>query len=169
VGLTLYVVVGAVAVAVGAVGVVLLPSLISMPPELVTDARIAAALAVVGLALRLPFGMFTNLLLGRQRSDLANIGNAASIALYIALAAAILTHTGDIVTVAAIALAATLVRLLVPVLLVPRELPGLVLRRSLVTGGRVRELLAFSAPNFVIHVSAKIVFSTDVIVVGAIL
>jgi O-antigen/teichoic acid export membrane protein len=168
-GLVLYVALGSVAVAVGAVLVVLLPSLIDMPPDLVRSARIAFALVVAGLALRLPLGLFTNLLLGRQRSDLANAGNGASIALYITLALAILTQTGGIVTLAVISLAATLVRLLVPVLLLRVELPDLTIRRSFVTRRKVRELLGFSVHNFLINVSAKIVFSTDVIVVGAVL
>jgi O-antigen/teichoic acid export membrane protein len=168
-GFVLYVALGSVAVVLGCLLVVLLPSLIDMPPDLVRSARIALGIVVVGLALRLPLGLFTNLLLGRQRSDLANIGNAVSIALYIALALAILTQTGGIVTLAAISLAATLIRLLVPVFLLRVELPDLAIRRSFVTRGRLRELLGFSMHNFLINVSAKVVFSTDVIVVGAVL
>jgi O-antigen/teichoic acid export membrane protein len=168
-GLAVYLTIGTVSVAIGAAFVAVLPYLIDMPDGLVEQARIAAALVVAGLALRLPLGLFGNLLVGRQRTDLVNLGNIASTALYALLAAVLMSLDGDIVTIASIALAATVVRLGVPLLVLRRELPELRVRPRHVSRENVTALLRFSVPNFAIHVAAKVGFSTDLIVAGIVL
>ncbi len=60
-------------------------------------------------------------------------------------------------------------RLALPLLWLHRELPSLRLGRAFVTRARVRELMAFSWHNFLIHIAAKVVFSSDVIVVAVVL
>src|SRR5262249_27101584 len=70
---------------------------------------------------------------------------------------------------AAFTLVSTLVQLALPLRWLRREFPSLSLRRSYVTADRVRELLAFSWNNFLIHIAAKVVFSSDVIIVGIVL
>jgi O-antigen/teichoic acid export membrane protein len=49
------------------------------------------------------------------------------------------------------------------------ELPELRLRRSYVTRAKLRELTSVSSSNFLVHVANKVVFSTDVVVVGIVL
>ena len=54
-------------------------------------------------------------------------------------------------------------------LLAKREFPELRLRRSFVTRERVRNLASVSWSNFLVHIASKVVFSTDVVVVGIVL
>ena len=145
------------------------PALVDAPPHLVDATRIATALLVLGFVLRFPLGLFSSLLIAQQRWDVINLGSVLSIALYAGAIALLLPATGSLILVAALSVVATAVRLGVPVFWVRRELPGLTFRRSLVTRARVRELLAFSWQNFLLHVAAKVVFSADVIVVGIVL
>jgi O-antigen/teichoic acid export membrane protein len=169
VGLLLYGVVGLVSVGAGVVLAWLVPLVLDVPDELEWPARAAALLVVAGIVARFPLGLFGNLLIGQQRYDVVNLANLVSIAIYSALVAAVLTRGGGIVLLAWLALAATLVRLVLPLLWLRRELPGLRLARGLVTRPRVRELLGFSWHNFLIHLASKVVFSTDVVVVGVVL
>lgn len=169
-GLAVYLAVALLTSAVGAVLVVLFPRLIDIPQEsLLWPARIAAALAIAGFVVRFPIGLFHNLLMAHQRFDVVNVASLLSTALYAALVLAVLTQLQGLVTLALIALAATLARLVLPLAWVRRELPGLRLRRRLVSPARVRQLATFSSHNFLLHVSGKVVFTADVIVVGVLL
>jgi O-antigen/teichoic acid export membrane protein len=169
VGLVVYAVIGIVSVAVGIVLAAIVPYLLSMPHHLVWPARVATLLVVAGFAAEFPLGLFSNLLVGQQRYDLLNLGSIARLVVYAALVGAILPHHGGIALLAAFTLVATLVQLWLPLLWLRRELPFLSLRRAYVTRTRVRELLAFSWNNFLIHIAGKIVFSADVVVVGVVL
>lgn len=169
VGLVLYIVVGLLSLLLGALFAWLVPVLTDVPDELVTDVRVAAVLLVLGIGLRLPLGLFVSLLSGRQRYDIVNWSNAVAVAAYAVAVSVILTQGGGIVVVAALYLGMTLLRLALPLLFLRRELPFLRLRRSLVTRAQLGELVRISSHNAVIHLAAKVVFSTDVIVVGIVL
>ena len=169
VGLLLYGVVGAVSVVLGVALAFIVPAVVSAPDDLVWPARVATLLVVVGIAARFPLGLFSNLLLGLQRFDLVNLANLVALVVYAGLVLAVLTQTGGLVLMAAFSLVAVIVRLALPLAWVPRELPDLRLSRGLVTRERVRRLTSFSADNFLIHIAGKVVFSADVIVVGAVL
>jgi O-antigen/teichoic acid export membrane protein len=168
-GLALYAAIGIVTLPVGVGLAWLVPLLGHVPHRLVWDARIATLLVVLSLALRFPLGLFNNLLVARQRWDLQNLGNFVSTVLYAALVAALLPHGGGIVLLGGLTLGTGLLRLLLPLAWLRRELPELRVRRRFVTRARLRELTAFGSSNFLVHVSQKIVFSTDVIVVGIVL
>ncbi|HST16943.1 MAG TPA: oligosaccharide flippase family protein [Gaiellaceae bacterium] len=169
VGIVVYAAIGAVSVLAGIVLAIAVPYLISIPSDLVGPARAATLLVVAGVAARFPLGLFNNLLLGQQRYDIVNLGNLAGLVVYFVLVAAILPWHGGIVLLATITLVATLVRLGLPLVWVRRELPFLQLRRAFVSRVRVRELMAFSWHNFLIHLTAKVAYSSDVIVVGIVL
>ena len=62
-----------------------------------------------------------------------------------------------------------MLRLGLPLFWLKRELPSLRICRASVTRARLRELVAFSTSNFLVHIAQKIVFSTDVVVVGIVL
>jgi O-antigen/teichoic acid export membrane protein len=148
----------------------LVPELIDVRDDLIWPARLATLLVAGGILLRFPFGIAQSLLAARQRFDVTNLGNAVSLALYAGLVAVLIRgHHGGIVLLAGLALAAALLRFLVPIAWVRREFPGLRLSRRLVTRERMRELLAFSWYGLLIQIAAKIVTSTDVIVVGIVL
>lgn len=168
-GLALYAVIGAITLPIGLGLAFLIPYAGHVPHDLVWDARAATVFVVLSLALRFPLGLFNNLLVAQQRWDLQNLGNLVSSVLYAVLVAALLPHFGGIVLLAGLTLATGLLRLTLPLFWLKRELPGLRLSRRWVTRERLRELTAFSSANFLIHVSQKIVFSADVIVVGIVL
>lgn len=169
-GLVLYAVIGIVTLPVGALIAWLVPWLAHVHGgHLVWDARIATFLIVLSLALRFPLGLFNNLLIAQQRWDVQNLGNFLSTVLYAGLVAVLMPRYGSLILVAAITLGTTLLRLLFPLAWLRRELPGLRLRRQFVTRSGLRELTLFSSSNFLVQVSQKIVFSTDVIVVTLVL
>ena len=169
VGIVVYAIIGAATVVVGVVLAVVVPYLISIPDDLVDPARAATLLVVAGIAVRFPMGLFNNLLLGQQRYDVVNLGNLVGLVVYFVLVVSILPWYGGIVLLAAVTLLSTVVRLGVPLVWLRRELPFLRLRRALVDRLRVRELLAFSWHNFLIHLASKVAYSSDVIVVGIVL
>jgi O-antigen/teichoic acid export membrane protein len=169
-GLAMYAAIGLITLPIGIAISILVPWLTSTPPHLVTDARISTFLVVLALALRFPLGLFNNLLAGNQRWDLQNLGNFVSTALYAILVAVLVPNMGHgLVVLGAVTLGTSLVRLLVPLLWLKREFPSLSVARRHVSRARLRELTAFSSSNFLVHVAQKIVFSTDVVVVGIVL
>jgi len=169
VGLALYGVIGLVTLPVGLGLAWVVPALVSTPDDLVSEARIATFLVVLSIAARFPLGLFNNLLIGQQRFDLQNAANFVSTVLYAALVAILLPNGGGLVLLGALTLGTTLLRLALPLAWLRRELPELRLRRRLVTRERVRELVSFSWSNFLVHVANKVVFATDVVVVGIVL
>ena len=168
-GLAMYALIGAVTLPVGVALAFVIPAAVGAPHNLVWDARITTLLVVVALAARFPLGLFNNLLVAQQRWDLQNLANFVSTALYAALVAILMPRYGGLVLLGVLTLATTLLRLVLPLFWLKRELPALRIARSLVTRRRLRELAAFSSSNFLVHVAQKIVFSTDVVVVGIVL
>ena len=168
-GLALYAAIGLVTLPAGLVVAWLVPVLVDTPDDLVWPARISTFLVVIGLVARFPLGLFTNLLLAQQRFDVQNLANVVSVALYALLVVLLIPNGGGLILLGVLTLLTTLVRLALPLFWVRRELPGLRLRRSYVTRGGVRELTAFSGSMFLLHVASKVVFSTDVLVVGIVL
>jgi O-antigen/teichoic acid export membrane protein len=168
-GLAIYGVIGAITLPIGIGLAFALPSAVDVPNGLVSDARIATFLVALSLTLRFPLGLFNNLLVATQRWDIQNLGNLVSTVLYAVLVAVFVTHGGGLVMLGFLTVVATLVRLLLPLFWLRRELPELRVKRRLVTRDRLRALLIFSSSNFLVHVAQKIVFSTDVVVVGIVL
>ncbi len=147
-----------------------LPRVVEISDEHVSVAQVALVLTIATFVIRFPLGLFSFLLAGQQRYDVLNGANLVGAALYFALAAGILyVFGGGLVTLAVITLVVTAVRLALPLYWLKRELPELYLSRRLVTRVQARELLGFSLRNLLIQVASKVVFSTDVIVVGIIL
>jgi len=168
--LALYLVIFLVAVAVTLILAWVLPLVVDIPDRFVDEARLALILVLLGFAIRFPVGLFTSLLAGQQRYDVINFAGLVSAVLYlVGVVGVLLWRGGGVLTLAVATLIVTLVRLVWPLLWVRRELPALRLRPSLATRVQARELLSFSGRNFMIHVASKVVFSTDVIVVGIVL
>jgi O-antigen/teichoic acid export membrane protein len=168
-GLTLYAVIGAVTLPLGVVLAWLVPELITTPADLVWPARISTLLVVLSFAARFPLGLFNNLLAGHQRFDVLNLANFVGTVLYAAAVAVFLPHGGGLILLGALTFGVTVLRLGLPLAWLRRELPELRLSRALVSRARLRELTAFSWSNFLIHLASKVVFATDVVVVGIVL
>jgi O-antigen/teichoic acid export membrane protein len=168
-GLAMYAGIGLLTIPLGAALAWLVPIAMGAPHSLYWDARVTTLFVVLSLAVRFPLGLFNNLLLAQQRWDIQNLASFGSTALYAIAVAIVVRHTGSIVLLGVATLAATLFRLLLPLAWLRREIPTLELRRRYVTKQRVRDLASFSFSNFMVHIAQKIVFSTDVIVVGIVL
>jgi O-antigen/teichoic acid export membrane protein len=167
--LAAYAAIGVLTLAAGAVVAWFVPFLIEMPDDAVADARLAAFVVVVSLAARFPLGLFFNMFGGHQRADVQNLGNFIGTVLYAVLVAILIPAGGGIVTLAVVTLGVTLFRLGLPLLWLRREFPELRLSRRHVTAARLRELLSVSWSNFLVQLANKVVFSTDIVVVGVVL
>jgi O-antigen/teichoic acid export membrane protein len=168
-GLTLYAVIGVATLPLG-VGIAwLVPELIATPDDLIWPARISTLLLVLSIAARFPLGLFNNLLVGQQRFDVLNLANFVGTVVYAAAVAVFLPRGGGLILLGALTFGVTLLRLGLPLAWLRRELPDLRLSRALVTRARLRELTAFSWSNFLVHLASKVVFATDVVVVGIVL
>jgi O-antigen/teichoic acid export membrane protein len=168
-GLVIYALIGLLSLPIGIALAFAVPALAGAPHGLVWDARITTLLMVVALAIRFPLGLFNNLLVAQQRWDLQNLANFTSTVLYAALVALLMPRWGGLILLGVLTLGAALLRLVLPLFWLRRELPGLRLARRYVSRARLRELAAFSSSNFLVHIAQKIVFSTDVIVVTIVL
>jgi len=169
VGLALYAAIGIVTLPVGAGLAWIVPALVETPDDLVWAARVSTFLVVLSVAARFPLGLFNNLLVGQQRFDLQNLANFVSTVLYAVLVAVFLPHGGGLVLLGALTLGTTLLRLALPLAWLRRELPELRLSRAFITRARLRQLTSFSWSNFLVHLANKVVFATDVVVVGIVL
>ncbi len=165
-GLAVYLVAAAISVAAGLVLAWFLPSMIELSPSLQRPAQVAVLIAVIDLGTQVPLGLFGSLLKGVQRFDLLNTGAVISIVVYSLLVVVVLTGEPHIEVLAVIAFFATLIRLGFPIFFVRRELPGLKVSRTLVAGRDVRSLLGYSWLAFMGHAANKVVYSSDVIVIG---
>jgi O-antigen/teichoic acid export membrane protein len=168
-GLAMYAVIGLLTLPIGLALAWIVPSAVGAPHDLIWDARVTTLLIVVSLALRFPLGLFNNLLVARQRWDLQNLASFVSTVLYAVLVALLVPRWGGLIMLGALTLATTLLRLALPLAWLRRELPELRIARCFVNRARLRALAVFSSSNFLVHVAQKIVFSTDVIVVGIVL
>jgi O-antigen/teichoic acid export membrane protein len=167
--LAVFLILGLVSLGVGLVLAWFLPGMIALPPELEQPAQVATVIAVLTLGTQAPLGLFGSLLKGVQRFDVLNVGALASIVAYTLLVVVVLTRQSTLPMLALIAFGAMLIRVGYPILYVRRELPGLRLSAGLVSRARVRGLLSFSGFAFLGHVAGKIIYSADVIVIGAVL
>ena len=165
----MYAAIGVVTLPAGLCSRWLVPLLVETPDDLVWPARISTFLVVARLAARFPLGLFTNLLVAQQRFDVQNLANASRRRSTPLLVVVLVPNGGGLILLGALTLLTTLLRLASPLVWVRRELPGLRLRREYVTRDGVRELTAFSWSMFLLHVANKVVFSTDVVVVGIVL
>ena len=129
-GLAMYAAIGLVTLPVGVILAWLVPWASGAPHHLIWDARIATLLVVLSLAARFPLGLFNNLLVAQQRWDLQNLGNFIGTVLYAVLVAVLMPRYGGLVLLAALTLGTSLVRLLLPLFWLRRELPELNVRRG---------------------------------------
>ena len=143
--------------------------MLTLSPDLVRPAQVAAVIAVMTLGTQAPLGLFGSLMKGAQRFNVPNAGALISIVAYALLVLVVLTRHATLPVLATIALVATLLRLTYPLLFIRRELPGLSLSRALVSRAEVRSLLSFSWFAFLGHVAGKVLYSADLILIGAIL
>lgn len=139
---------------------------LELPPELDRRAAIAIAVAIVGVAMRMPLAPFQALLLGCQRQD-----RCSQLWILMALVKALLTATIVVLGygfVAIIIMEATvhLVAGLLQVRWVRQELPRLALDLRSATWDEVRYLTSFGLQVTLTGIFVLIVEQTDRLVIG---
>jgi O-antigen/teichoic acid export membrane protein len=144
-----------------------LDSLLKLTPGQVATSQ--ALLLIVGahVALRFLFGVFGGVIVGFQRYHLNNITSiATSIAVAIANVAVLLMGYG-VVALVAVTTAVRVAALLVYLLNAYRVFPGLHLSPGLFRVARLREVSGFSVYMLALDSAYKLNYSTDVLVIGA--
>jgi O-antigen/teichoic acid export membrane protein len=167
--LAIYLILGIISLGLGLVLAWFLPSMIALNPDLQQPAQVATVIAVLTLGTQAPLGLFSSLLKGAQRFDIVSAGATVSIIAYALLVIVVLTRHPSLPILATIAFVAALVKLGYPIFYVRRELPELRLSRTSISRASLGGLLGFSWFAFLGHASGKIVYSADVLVIGAIL
>lgn len=165
----IFLILGVISIVIGLVLAWFLPEMLTLSPDLQQPAQVATVIAVLTLGTQAPLGLFGSLLKGAHRFDVVNTGALASIVTYFVLVIAVLTRQSTLPVLATIALLSGLVKLGYPIFYIRRELPGLQLSPASISRANLKDLLGFSWFAFLGHLSAKVVYSADVLIIGAIL
>jgi O-antigen/teichoic acid export membrane protein len=146
-----------------------LDSLLKLTPDQVPVSR--ALLLIVGaqVAFRFLFGVFGGVIVGFQRYHLNNLTSiATSIAVALANVAVLLLGYG-VVELVAVTTAVRVAALFVYRLNAYRVFPGLHISASLFRLERLREVSGFSVYMLLLDLAHKVNYSTDVLVIGALI
>lgn len=146
-----------------------LDSLLKLTPDQVPTSR--ALLLIVGaqVALRFLFGVFGGVIVGFQRYHLNNLTSiATSIAVALANVAVLLLGYG-VVELVAVTTAVRVAALFVYRLNAYRVFPGLRISATLFRLERLREVSGFSVFMLLLDLAHKVNYSTDVLVIGALI
>lgn len=160
---------GLLACLVGGVAALLLPHLASVPPEYQREGAIALTISGLTVAVALVSGVYGGILAGLQRMTLLNaidlgIELCRAVAVVVALRAG-----GGLIGLGLIQLGAVVIRGTIYLAVSKRLLPRL--RTSLDQFDRttLREIVKFSTVTMILHVSAVVIFSSDALVIAAIM
>lgn len=156
----------ALALAGGGVFAWVLPRFFSIPPSLVSDARLTVLLCSVGIAVAFPGSIFNGCVTAGSRYDLLGIRKAAPGVVRLLLLWLLLKAGGSILTVAVVTTLAILVGYGLDLIFALRIFPRLRVRREFLDRSMLKTLLSFSLYAFVISVAYRVIFMTDNIVVG---
>lgn len=166
---TLFAGIGSAAVLLGAGLALLLPRIVHVPPDLLTEGSLAVAIGGVTVAAALLGGVFGGSLAGLQR--LAAL-NAIDLGTEVVRAVAVvltLRAGGGLVALSVVQLTAVVTRGLIYVAANRRFQPGLRIARALWDTDTLRQILRFSAYAMILHVSAIVIFSSDAMVIAALM
>lgn len=144
-------------------------TLFNIEPSQARTARYVLLITAAYLSIRFPFAIFGAVVNGFQRYYLNSAVSIGTSVLVAVANVAVLSAGHGLVPLVA---ATTLVRVLSLGLYMwtaYRAFPGLQVRPSLFRTARLREVTGFSVYMFVLDLAAKLNYSTDVIVIGAML
>jgi O-antigen/teichoic acid export membrane protein len=144
-----------------------LADVLELPPELDRSAAMAIAVAIVGVALRMPLAPFQALLLGCQRQDRCSQLWIVMALVKAALTAALVAAGYGFVAIVVMEAMVHLLAGILQVRWVHEELPHLSLAMSAASWDEVRYLTSFGLQVTVTGVFVLIVEQTDRLVIGA--
>lgn len=165
--LALYGGISVLIVVLGAAAVPLLPVLFSIPPDALPTARVVLVITAVNMAITLPMSVFNGVLAGRQRYDYMNLIAVSVLLVRTTVIVAVVASGYGIValglchTGAQVAAGALLARFAL------RDVPGVRVRASAVTGATVRMLYGYGLFVLLNNVAMFLLFNSAEVLVGA--
>jgi O-antigen/teichoic acid export membrane protein len=163
--LATYTVIGLVATLVTLIGSYFVGSMFQIPPDFLPTARLLFLIVGLSVAIGFPLGIFAGMLEGLQRFYLLNFTNVISLILRAILTVMALRRGYGLVTVGLITVLLPLLSSVARAVLVFRILP-IPIGWKYVDRSVFSEMANYSGVTFVIQVSYKLRFKTDVIVIG---
>jgi O-antigen/teichoic acid export membrane protein len=132
-------------------------------------AQIALLILAADIALALPLGVFTGILISLERYDVLNAVSIGGNLLRAALIVSALSLGYGLVALAVISLTISALESLARFYLAGSLFPALRVRPSLVSTENLKELLSFGIYRFVYIIAGQIIFYTDSTVIGVFL
>lgn len=167
--LGLFGVAGIIAVIAGTVISLNLHRFVQTPSDYFREASIAVFVAGMAMGVSLVTSVFGAVIGGLQRFDLLNAIDLTAEVLRAAAMFYFVGHGGGLITLAVLQLSVVTVRGLAYVVATRRLQPWMHVARRFYDRVTRREILSFSAYTFILHVSAMVLFSSDALVIAAIM
>ena len=165
----LFAVIGVIAVVAGAVISLNLQRFVNAPSTYIHEASFAVFIAGITVGLSLVTGVFGAVIGGLQRFDLLNTIDLSCEALRATAMFQFVGRGGGLITLATIQLSIVTIRGLAYVIATHRLQPWMRVGRQFYDRMTRKEILSFSAYTFLLHMSAMILFSSDALVIAAIM
>jgi O-antigen/teichoic acid export membrane protein len=144
-------------------------SLFNIDPAQVRTAQSVLLIVAAYLAVRFPFAIFGAIVYGFQRYYLNNLVSITTSLVVAGVNVALLMNGYSLVTLVAATTTVRVLSLGLFMLNAYRAFPGLQVRPSLFQRTRLHEVTAFSVYMFVLDLAAKVNYSSDSVVIGAML
>jgi O-antigen/teichoic acid export membrane protein len=160
---------GLLASLLGLVVGIALPRFTELPAAYVDDARIACALGGVTVALSLIGGVYGGVLAGLQRLALLNAIDLGTEVLRAGAVVVALSTGNGLVALIVIQLVVVALRGVAYRIAARRLQPRLRAARADFDIGKLREIVRFSTYTMILHVSAVFIFSSDAVVIAAVM
>ncbi len=167
--LQLYVGLGAVAVAAGAVAAVLFPHVFTVPPHQRSLAAWLVFFSFASIGVALPSSTATAVLRGLHRWDVTNLLAIVGTTVSALATIVILTLGGGLLGLVLSGIVITVAMLLPAIWAVHRVAPEIPLTFRGGNRAQVRRVFSFSLSVFIVDVAGRVQMKTDEIVIGAVL
>lgn len=163
---TMYTGVSLVVLVISAGAVVWFPQWLKLTPESIAEARVVIAIGGVTVAQAFVFNVYYGILMGIQRYDLFNRLAAIFAVVKALVIVALLSRGYGIIALAVVQAVTSIANNLSAFYYCRRELPGLRPRLVGRASGAYPEVLDYSSASFLVAVSQKIIYQTDVFVIA---
>jgi O-antigen/teichoic acid export membrane protein len=167
--LGMFTVAGAVAIVLGIQLAFLLPWIADVPGSLRMEGSVALAIAGVTMASGLVGGVFGGSIAGLERFALLNSIDLSIELLRAIVIVVVLNAGGGLVAISTIQLLAVTSRSVLYLVAVRRINPGLRISKALLDRSTLVEIFRFSSYTTLLHMSGAVIFSTDAVVIAALM
>lgn len=167
--LGLFGVVGVIAVVAGTVISLNLQRFAQTPSDYVHEASVAVFIAGIAMGISLVSSVYGAVIGGLQRFDLLNSIDLTGEVLRATAMFYFVGHNGGLITLATLQLCVVALRGVAYVIATRRLQPWMHVARRFYDRVTRKEILSFSAYTFILHASAMVLFSSDALVIAAIM